>query len=370
MSTTRKKTSRRKASGKKATARPRIDPNRLAKYLAEPRTEEQVANTFKLRNGDRKRIAKLPIPDGMEIFVIDDRDDVTYYVCVPQQQDACGRKRDWAIRYQPDLQPYIQIQFPNDLTSKRIKIVPLSDVHYGARACSEERFKRYIDYIARSPDVYTFLNGDLMENAIDGAIGGAAYESKLMPAEQIWGRKDDAAVGLIELLRPIAHKILWALPGNHEWRTWKKCNIDPLRIICDKLGIPYFDEPIFIDVFAWGHKFTIHCQHGSSGGQTKGGKLNAASKPGEYQEAIDFLVMGHVHDSMANPEDRIVRVREYDDDGNLTGFRLEMRQVHVVICPSFHGFFGTYGARAGYSPGSWGSVALTLYHDGNCRASE
>ena len=158
-----KKTSRRKASRKKTvTARDRIDPDRLAKYLAEPRTEEQVANTFKLRNGDRKRIAKLPIPEGTEIFEVQDRDDVTHYVCVPQMRDKCGGDRNWAIRFQSEYQPYIQIKFPKDLASRRIKIVPLSDVHYGAHACSENRFKRYLDYIARTPDVYTFLNGDIM----------------------------------------------------------------------------------------------------------------------------------------------------------------------------------------------------------------
>lgn len=371
MSKARKKVTRRNASRKKAaTKRPRLDPDRLAKYLAEPRTGEQIANTFKLRNGERKSIAGLPVPDGDRIFEIKDRDEVTHYVCVPQLRDKCGPQRGWAIRYQAEGQPYIQIQFPKDMTLKRIKIVPLSDVHYGAHACSENRFKRYLDYIARTPDVYTFLNGDIMENAIAAAIGGAVYESKLTPSEQVWGRKDGTAPGLIELLQPIAHKILWALPGNHEWRTWKACNIDPLRIICSELGLPYYDEPIFIDLLAWGHRFTIYSQHGSSGSGTKGGKLNAASKPGEFQEATDFLVMGHVHDSMTNPEDRIVRVREYDDDGNLTGFRLEMRSVYVVICPSFHGYFNSYGARAGYAPGSWGSVALTLYQDGNCRASE
>ncbi len=49
---------------------------------------------------------------------------------------------------------------------------------------------------------------------------------------------------------------------------------------------------------------------------------------------------------------------------------LEERPQHIVICPSFHGFFGSYGSRAGYSPGSWGSVNCTLFQDGRYRASE
>ncbi len=288
-------------------------------------------------------------------------------VFAKKQQDA--PPRIWGV-WQSETQPYIWIQFPHKLETDRIKIAPLSDVHYGARAHLLERFIEYVEWIRTSPDVFTFLNGDMIENAIDGSIGGAVYESVLTPEEQLWGRRDGSMPGIIEILRPIRHKIFWTLPGNHEWRTWKKTNIDPTRIIARELDIPYFSEPVYADILAWGHRFTFFVQHGASGAGTKGGKMNAAARPGIWQESTDFIGMGHVHDSTANPVTRLVREHVIDDFGNIVDFRLVERTQYVVIFPSFHGYFDNYGSRTGYAPGSWGTITCTLYNDGTYRASD
>jgi predicted phosphodiesterase len=353
-------------------SRRKIDPARLAELLKRPLTVAELADELKMPGLDAERIRQLSLPTGHTLFEQKNEHDDSVFVCAPQVSIPGVKPRQWAIWHGNPAQPYIWIQFPANIKLKRIKLAPLSDIHYGAKAHDFDRFNRYLRWIERNDDVFTFLNGDIIENAIDGSVGGSAYESLMTPAEQIWGSDSDPKnkPGIINLLRPIAHKILWAQPGNHEWRTWKKTNIDPLRIICGELNIPYFDEPIFADVLAFGHRFTFHCQHGHTNSQTKGGKMNAANRPAEYQEAVDFVIMGHIHDSMANPVTRIVRKREFNSKGDLVGFRLEERAQYTVICPSFYGYFGSYGARAGYAPGSWGAVTCTLYRDGGYRASE
>jgi hypothetical protein len=348
----------------------KADPATLAAFLSKPHTAVEIAKELKLAGLDEEKVRKLTLPATHALFEQKDTNNASIFLAAPREFGKSIKPREWALWCAGKEVPYLWIQFPMNLSVPRLKIVPLSDVHYGVRAHSRKRFGEYLKWIESQEDVYTFLNGDIIENAIDGSIGGAVYESVLSPSEQIWGSHDGKEPGIIELLRPVAHKVLWAQPGNHEWRTWKKCNLDPLRIICRELGIPYFSEPIFADVLAWGHRFTFHCHHGVSGSNTKGGKMNAASKPAEYQEAVDFEIMGHVHDSMANPVTRIVRRREFNPKGELIGFRLEERAQYTVICPSFHGYFGSYGSRAGYAPGSWGSVSCTIYHDGNYRASE
>ncbi|HTM68094.1 MAG TPA: hypothetical protein VL426_02240 [Candidatus Binatia bacterium] len=348
----------------------KADPATLAAFLSKPRSAAEIAKELKVPGLTEEKVRKLALPATHALFEQKDTTNASIFLAAPRPLDKTVKPRDWALwRASKDV-PYLWIQFPMDLKVPRLKIVPLSDVHYGARAHNRKRFGEYLKWIESQSDVYTFLNGDIIENAIDGSIGGAVYESILTPDEQIWGSYDGKEPGIIELLRPIAHKVLWAQPGNHEWRTWKKTNLDPLKVICRELGIPYYSEPIFADVLVWGHRFTFHCHHGTTGSNTKGGKMNAAGRPAEYQEAVDFEIMGHVHDSMANPVTRIVRRREFDAKGQLIGFRLEERAQYTVICPSFHGYFGSYGSRAGYAPGSWGSVSCTLYKDGKYRASE
>ncbi len=342
----------------------------LVEFLKRPRTAREIAKRMKNSKLTEADVRRLEIPNSHRLFEQKDQFNNSVFMAMEMKTLPAIPQREWAFWMNPEGIPYIWIQFPMDCRLRRLKIVPLSDVHYGANSHNDRRFTEYIDWIAKSRDVFAFLNGDIIENAIDGSVGGAVYESRMRPDEQVFGNRDGTKPGIIELLRPIAHKILWALPGNHEWRTKKKTDIDPLKIVCRDLGIPYFDEPIYADVLVWGRRFTFFCQHGATGSGTKGGKMNAASRPAEFQEAVDFIVMGHVHDSMANPITRIVRQREYDDKGQLKSFKLVERPQYTVICPSFYDYFNSYGARAGYAPGSWGTVSCTLFRDGSYRASE
>lgn len=348
----------------------KIDATKFAEFIARPRTVAEISAEFKADGLDEAAVRALIMPAGQSLFEQKDEDGRSIFMAAPVEQPKTVKPRIWACRVDPRREPYIWIQFPPDFKLPRLKVAGLSDVHYGAKAHNGKRFREYLKWIGANDDVYTFLNGDIIENAILDAVGGAAYESVLTPDEQIFGSPEKGEPGMIELLRPIAHKIWWAQPGNHEWRTWKKCNLDPLKVICTVLGIPYFSEPIFADVLAWGQRYTFYCHHGVSGSNTKGGKLNAAMRPAEFQEAVDFIIMGHVHDSMGNPVGRFERKRIYDDKGKLVDLQLEQHVQHVTICPSFHGYFESYGSRAGYAPGSWGTVVCTLNHDGSRRLSE
>lgn len=339
----------------------------LIEFLTEPRTLAQIGRITRA-HVEPDYMRSIKVPQGYGLFEQKNERGEPVFMLNKQEEAPAGRR--WHLWQAKKREPYMWVQFPKSYPHSRIRIVPLSDVHYGAKAHNKKRFLEYIAWIEKQDDVFCFLNGDIIENAIDGSVGGAVYESIMTPMEQLWGSDDGSEPGIIDLLKPIAHKILWAQPGNHEWRTWKATNIDPMRIICRELKVPYFSEPVYADVLAWGQRFTFYCHHGVTGSNTKGGKLNAAARPAEFQEAVDFVVMGHVHDSMANPMSRLVRRRKFDANGRLLNFSIGERAQYVVICPSFHGYFNSYGSRAGYAPGSWGSVSCALFKDGSYRASE
>jgi hypothetical protein len=118
---------------------------------------------------------------------------------------------------------------------------------------------------------------------------------------------------------------------------------------------------VFVDINWKGNVFTFHDQHGRAGGQTKGGKMNAAARPQEMQEHVMFTIMAHVHDGDVSRNTRICR--------NRVDFCLELKKQYIIICPSFFGYFGSYASKAGYKPGSYGSINCDLFANGDYHAN-
>jgi hypothetical protein len=236
-----------------------------------------------------------------------------------------------------------------DSDCKKIKVVPIADLHYGSSACDVEKFREWINWIKSRNDVFAAINGDLFENAHgDSNHGVSMYEQSVRPKTQI--------EEMIVMLAPIAEKILWAIPGNHEDRSRTR-DYDPLEFVCRVLGIPYSYEAVYADILWKDKVFTFFCQHGQTGSQTKGGKINAAARPQKFQEHVMFTWYAHVHDAMETKNIRICRDR--------VNFRLEFKKQYIIICPSFFGYFGSYASKAVYEPGATGTTNCELYANGD-----
>lgn len=247
-------------------------------------------------------------------------------------------------------EPYIMVQLPD--FKKKVIIVPLFDVHYGHFAHRKEKFLSYINWIEKTPNVYAVIGGDLMENALDDGRG-MSYDSKVNPSTQM----ND----MITLLAPIAHKILVATTGNHERRTEKKTGIDIMELLCDKLKIPYFKGPVFMDVSGNGYRWTFYIEHGNSFSRTKGGKMNSASRPKSFTGVVNFYLSGHVHDVVVQPELLLVQDPVHCCLRRVTQW--------IVIAQSFLGWYNTYAYKAGWNPPAKGGVAIELDANGEYRAS-
>ena len=325
---------------------------KLFKYLESGHTEKEILTKFKISRLQLNEHLKQEF-GGKELYITQNNFGEPLYVYLPKPTDPPKAKpRQWKYSEQPDGQPYLIIQLEDEIKGNEIKICPLSDAHIGHVAHMAGKFEEYVDYIKNTPNVFTFINGDLWEFANKLSIGSGVYEQNLMPDEQVNSVRNT----LIEL----KHKILWAIPGNHEERATKSIGVDVLGTMCRTIGIPYYDEPVYVDINWRGTKFTVFAQHGSSGSGTKGGKMNAAGKPRLWQEAIDFIIMGHVHDLIVNKETMVRR--------DPAGFQLELRKQYVIVLPSFMGYFNTYGSRKGYAPPAWGTVTMSLFADGDYHA--
>jgi len=336
--------------------RKKIDAAELVKFLAKGRTLEEVSRKFSI---PPNKVAELVLkaPEGFEIFR--QRNSFNEVILraleIPKAPEI--KPRLWSHRIQPDGQPYLWVHFPDGLPWEKIKVVPLFDTHYGSEGCDEEKLDEYIDWIRKNDNVFAFMGGDMVENAHADSPGTSIFHQVMRPKRQILKFEDK--------LRPIAHKILFGLPGGHEFRSIKKVDIDPLWIICRDLGIPYFSQPAFVNIIWNSFVFNFYIHHGETHSSTPGGRLNAAIKPASFTEFIMFYVMGHVHDEDVNPVTRICRERKFSKEGKLVEFRLVEKQQYIIIAPAFYKYWGTYGAERGYAPPSTGAVACVLYANGN-----
>ena len=316
-------------------------------------TEKEIKEKFNMKFEEVIKQAKSE--KGFQLF--EQRNDYNEKVLTlirdPEEKIKI-KKRDWKFARQEEGEPYMWIQLPKKSEFNNIRVMLISDIHFGHKSCDIDVLKQDIEYVLENPNVYVALGGDIIENSSKLSIAGSIYEQSIMPNEQI--------NEICKLLAPIAHKILFYVSGNHEERTMNNLGIDIGELIAEKLDIPYFSEPAYIDLLWNEYKWTIFLQHGATSSLTKGGKMNAAAKPVSWLEFTNFIIMGHVHDKISNEVVRIVR--------DPVNFRLIQKKQYVLVLGAYLKHWNTYGSRKGYTPTSKGRVAFKIYKNGDYHISE
>lgn len=201
----------------------------------------------------------------------------------------------------------IKIDLSEEL--KEIEIMPVADYHWADPNSDHGKIVRDIEYIRTHDNVYCVLNGDLMDCAIASSIGDT-YGSTATPMDELRA--------CVELFKPIAHKCLCVVPGNHEARHYRTNGIDLTELMCRQLGIEDRYSPTTALIFLrlgrdcvpqhHGRKvaYTIFCSHGNGGGKKEGGKIQRLVDLSTIVDA-DIYVVGHTHlpallkDSFARP---------------------------------------------------------------------
>lgn len=226
----------------------------------------------------------------------------------------------------------------------QIDILPLSDIHKGDENCDIKLVKERIDYIHNNPNVYTILNGDLMDMAIASSIGDT-HKATLQPMEQLKAG--------IDLFGKIKDKTLCITSGNHEERINKNAGIDIARVLAMQLGL----EDIYTDTagllfMRFGKqptrnhsrpmRYTIYVNHGSGGGRKEGGKINRLVDYSSIVDA-DIYICSHTH------MPAILKTGYYRiDTNNSTATMVDK----LFVNTAGHLKYGGYGSRQGYKPAS------------------
>ena len=125
-----------------------------------------------------------------------------------------------------------------DLSSslKQVKLAVTSDIHFGNPSCSLRHLNQHIEYIKSDPEIFTFLNGDMIE-CVTRYSKGEIHRQATSP-----GKQRDF---IIKLFKPIKHKVLGVTQGNHERRIE---DVDVAGDIAEALGVPYRAEGMLLNI--------------------------------------------------------------------------------------------------------------------------
>ena len=205
----------------------------------------------------------------------------------------------------------------------------LSDLHLGARGCSEKLLNKDVKAIAEDPYSFWIGGGDYAE-----FIG---YSDKRFDPDAVadWiSVKDLGDLGkrtmqkVRDVLYPIRSKCLGLLIGNHERKFELHTQHESLHYwLCEELGVPYLGYCCLFDLHFCllsgsvakprlmkklpprrgnirhqdSNVFRVFAHHGAGYAVTPGGKLNKLISAMNAFEA-DLYFLSHVHDQMARRE--------------------------------------------------------------------
>lgn len=161
----------------------------------------------------------------------------------------------------------------------------------------EQEFLKFINYVAKTPNVYLILAGDLINNATKSSVSNC-FDDIYRPAEQ--------KKMMAKILEPVKDRILCAIPGNHEDRSGKDVDDDPMYDVMAKLDIEdrYRKNRAILKVRIGKDRsassvrnpvYVFAVVHGSGGGALTGGSVNKAERFAYTFEGVDVLIMGHTH---------------------------------------------------------------------------
>ena len=176
--------------------------------------------------------------------------------------------------------------------SEMIRIVPLGCLHYGHKSALVESIDGFINYILQTPDTYTILMGDIIENVLPETANrhrGSMWEQNLTPDEQ-----QEMAVKKFSALAK-AGKILFAVSGNHQIRTWYATGIHPEALIARELGIPFSPFDALANIQVGKNIYTVHALHGSGSTGDPAAVLRKVMQQTRRIQSADIYLRGHHH---------------------------------------------------------------------------
>ena len=227
---------------------------------------------------------------------------------------------------------YITINFHESINKDKIKIVQLSDIHVGSIYFRKNLFTEMVKRIERDPNCFVILTGDLIE-CISKATAGGSWEQV--------GNINDQVEEFIELVRPIANRILFSIEGNHEQRVERLSEFSLSRIISNILKVPYSPVLTYVDLFFKDQRYTIAATHYYA--KNLFGQAAIVNRVKQISSNLanpcSLWLSGHTHTGWIQTEYSTILV---------PGIGRKPFEYHIANSGSFTQHTGSYSEKAGY----------------------
>lgn len=196
--------------------------------------------------------------------------------------------------------------------TEKFTLYHLTDWHVGAKAFNEKLFKRDVREIEENPNAYWIGGGDYIDGICH--VGDKRYKPETL-ASWVLGETDVMSVQAdyaVSLIKPIAHKCLGLVEGNHEWTAHNHYSRDIYAYIVKQIAQLAGVEPGALALGAGGFilptfarqagaantanhwRLRIFAHHGFGGGRLPGGHALTLGRALADFEA-DLILMGHRH---------------------------------------------------------------------------
>ena len=218
----------------------------------------------------------------------------------------------------------------HDLEPRTVKVWVCGDVHVGAEGAQLEAWQKWLEQIQEDPDSYVVFLGDLLDNATRRSVGD--IWTGMSPSDQV--------EYVTRSLRPLAKdgKILALLAGNHELRSARDTDLEPMYDVAVRLGIEKLYRRDFAAIRVrmrlrqTMRVYNLIAFHGASDFKVRQMANNV--------EGFDALLTGHSHQPVARIPAHLVLTQK--------GVVIMKDIVQVTAC-SWCDYVG-YGARGMYQP--------------------
>jgi hypothetical protein len=197
----------------------------------------------------------------------------------------------------------IEYNLPN-LTE--MKVTGVADLHIGEILTQEDVFDAFVEQVKADPSWYVAWLGDLVNNATKSSKSNV-YLQKYSPSEQkkIVARK----------MEPLRDRTLSLIRGNHEERSARDVDDDPIYDIACKLDIEdkYRCNAAFMFMNVGKHPkngranfYSIMCHHGTGTGTLAGSAINNSERFAAWVDGLDISISAHVHKNLLSYPSKIV----------------------------------------------------------------
>lgn len=214
-----------------------------------------------------------------------------------------------------------------------LPLLYLADAHSGHRCFDEALLDYYLAKVEANPAMRILIGGDLFEAANRKSPGRVGDQVLSVPEQRkFWQRK----------LMPFRERIDGAVGGNHEERIPNEGGDDEMAVLCELLGIDYFN---YVGLIAYASDkanscaYVVSFRHGASGATLPGGAVNAAQRQLWIDQA-DVYLSAHVH--KPSHTTNMVRV---PDIQNRT---IRVKEQHIVTGGALLNPWKSYAAMKGY----------------------